>query len=106
MSLPIRPTRNLDVYYSKNTVYASATLFERKGEMHFFQSIDPRPVVTPASVSPISPILVLVPFAFSVASYYLTIISEEYQHIDKEFLLRWTILTGLVLLILRLMRLK
>ena len=107
--LPIGQTQSLDVYYSKDTVFASATLFEQKSEIQMFQGIDPRPVVTSESVAPISPIRVLVLFAFCVA-YYFTVISAAYDRLDKEVLRRFIVVASFlllsVLLVLRLGRLK
>lgn len=99
VSLPIRQTRCLDVYCSKGTIFTSATLFDRKGEVHFFQSVDPSPVVTPESLAAqtISPILMLVPVACASADY-LTVISAAYERADKALLLRWSVMSGFILL--------
>lgn len=58
VSVPIRSRRCVDFYCSKGSIFTSATLFEKKGEVHFFQGIDPRPVPSPESLATpvISPI--------------------------------------------------
>lgn len=109
VSVPIRQKRSLDVYYSKGTIFASATIFDKKREFRFHESIDPTPVLAPQYYAPQSTILMLAPLAFAVG-YYLTVVSRGYselsKRIDKEFMFRWLILTFVILLILRFIRLK
>lgn len=86
ISLLIRPTPNLDMFYDNGTLMSSATLFETQREMRI--GIPTSSPITPPTYKP-----PLLPSAYTVAAlllgsaYFWLVISKAYQRFRKRLIL-------------------
>ena len=88
MNLPLRPLKQVDVTYSEGTIFASATLFEKKREIRMFQGVleDVSPVQPLSSTEFAAPFDGLI-FFFVVFAVLFTLrsLSQAYSRTKKKF---------------------
>ena len=84
--LPLRVSQGVDVAYSEGTIFASATLFEKKREIRMFQSVPVPKPVSQQALHPVTPALFIVSMVFSI-SYIFSAISRTSGLSVKVFII-------------------